>query len=289
VNFNQKFEPKGNKVLHGAGQSPEQFKNYWKAVEKYKPVIYMTYIKIQNLDKWIKKIKKEIKEYPEIMVQIGLNLRVNGEDRTEEISKGKYEKELKKLAKTIKELTNPVFVRIGYEFDAKGKYISSNYISAFRYIVTLFRKNKLKNVASVWCSCPYPGTEKFEPYYPGDKYVDWFGIDVFGVKFFKDNYYGPTREFLKMAVKHKKPVIVGESSAIKIGIENTREVWDGWFKPYFKWIKDNPQIKAFCYINWNWEKDWKSPKWKNARIEENEEVRKRYVKELSDPRYIHNN
>ncbi|MBS3091535.1 hypothetical protein J4217_03760 [Candidatus Pacearchaeota archaeon] len=45
MDFKQKFEPKGNRVLHGAGQSPEAFSNYCKAVGKYKPVIYMTYVK----------------------------------------------------------------------------------------------------------------------------------------------------------------------------------------------------------------------------------------------------
>ncbi|MBU0907684.1 MAG: hypothetical protein KKD18_04805 [Nanoarchaeota archaeon] len=80
--------------------------------------------------------------------------------------------------------------------------------------------------------------------------------------------------------------MVGESSAIKIGIENQR-IWKEWFIPYFKFIKSNPQIKAFCYINWDWGKDWKTPRWMNARIEENEYVRKKYIKELSKKRYVH--
>ena len=286
--FAQKFEPKANRVLHGAGQSPETFSRYWKAVGKHKPCIYMTYIKFQNLDDWIKKIKKEIKPYPNIMIQIGLNLRINGEDKTKEISQGKYDKELTKLAKTIKEIKSPVFIRIGYEFDKKEKYIPKDYIAAFRYIVNLFRKNKIENFASVWCSCPYGGTEPFKPYYPGDEFVDWFGIDIFGVELFKDNKYKPIKDFLKMSLKHKKPVMIGESSAIKIGIKN-QQIWKEWFIPYFKFIKDNSQIKAFCYINWDWGKDWKTPRWMNARIEENEYVRKMYVKELSKKKYIHLN
>ena len=287
MNFNQKFEPKGRRVIHGAGQTLETFSRYWKAVENCKPCVYMTYIKIQNLDGWIKKIKKEHKSFPSTMLQIGLNLRMNGEDKTKEISEGKYDQELKKLTKTIKELKNPTFIRIGYEFDAKEKYEPKDYALAFAHIVKYFRKNKIKNFASVWCSCPYPGTEPFEQYYPGDKYVEWFGIDVFGAELFKDNTYKPIEKFLKMAVKHKKPVMVGESSAIKIGIENGEKVWREWFKPYFKWIKSHSQIKAFCYINWDWGKDWKTPRWKNSRIEENEKVRKKYVKELNDPIYIH--
>lgn len=288
MSFKQRFEPKGNKLIHGAGQSIEAFTNYWNAVENNKPCIYMTYIKIQHLDEWILKIRKESKQFSNLVLQIGLNLRINGEDKTKYISEGKYDNELKKLTEILKELKNPILIRIGYEFDKKEKYNPKSYILAFRYIVNFFKKKNVKNVASIWCSCPYPGTEPFEQYYPGDEYVDWFGIDVFGEKLFKDNAYEPIERFLKMALEHKKPVIIGESSAIKIGIHNGEKIWKEWFKPYFKWIKDHPQIKAFCYINWDWGKDWKQPEWGNCRINENEFVRKKYVKELQKKKYIHN-
>lgn len=287
VDFKQKFEPKGDKVIHGGGQSPETFGRYWIAVEKYKPVVYMTYIKFQHLDEWITKIKKELKKFPDTSVQIGLNLRINQVDRTKEISEGKYDVELKKLAQTIVKIKNPVFIRIGYEFDEPKKYKPHEYILAFKYIVNFMRTNGVVNFASVWCSSPYEGTEPFRPYYPGDEYVDWFGIDNFDIRFFKDTEYPPTKEFLKMATEHKKPVMIGESSAIKIGIENGEKIWKEWFAPYFKYIEDNPQIKAFFYINYDWGKDWKTPRWMNCRIEENEYVRKRYLKELSNPRFIH--
>lgn len=288
MDFKQKFEPKGNKVMHGAGQSPDTFTNYWNAVEKYKPCIYMTYIKIQHLDSWIEKIKIEFNKFPNLILQIGLNLKINHKEVTKEISNGEYDFEIQKLANTLKEMKNPILIRIGYEFDKKGRYNPKNYVLAFRHIVNLFRKNNVKNVASVWCSCPYLGTEPFEPYYPGDEYVDWFGIDVFGEKYFKNNEYEPTERFLKMAINHKKPVIIGESSAIRIGINNGEKIWKEWFKPYFKWIENHPIIKAFCYINWDWGKDWKKPEWGNCRIEENEFVRKNYVKEIQKKGYIHN-
>jgi len=52
-------EPKGNYVLHGAGQSQEQFKKYWDIMEDRKPIIYMEYIKFNEVkEKLIKKMKK---------------------------------------------------------------------------------------------------------------------------------------------------------------------------------------------------------------------------------------
>lgn len=287
MDFKQKLEPRGRKVLHGAGQSPETFKMYWNAVGKNKPVIYMTYIKLQSIDKWIDTIEAEIIPYPKAMLQIGLNFRIDHEDGTRNISEGKHDNILKKLAKKIKSLKRNTFIRLGYEFDAPGRYKPQTYAAAFRYVVKFFQNEKVKNVAYVWCSCPYKGTENFEPYYPGDDYVDWFGMDIFGAQLFAEKMYEPIERFLAMAIEHKKPVMIGESSAIKIGIENGEQIWREWFAPYFKLIKTHSEIKAFCYINWDWGKDWKTPRWMNARIEENEEVRRKYVKELNNPIYIH--
>ena len=57
MDFNAKFEPKENKIIHGAGQSLEAFSNYWNAVEDYKPAMYMTYAKIPKIQKWIENPK----------------------------------------------------------------------------------------------------------------------------------------------------------------------------------------------------------------------------------------
>src|SRR3989344_1289780 len=288
MDYKSKFEPKGNKVIHGAGQSLEMFREYWKAVEKNKPIIYMTYIKIQSMNKWVDKIQKEVNEFPNLILQIGLNFRVEGEDKTKEISEGKYDKEFDKLLKVIKEFINPVFIRIGYEFDKAEKYNPKNFVKAWKYFVDKYREEKINNIANVWCACPYKGTAPVEPYYPGDDYVDWFGIDVFSARHFANSANQQTEDFLKLAKKHKKPVMIGESSPARTGVDKGQESWDEWFKPYFEWIEDHPNIKAFCYINWDWGKDWKQPEWLNGRIHENETVRKYFVKELSKSRYLHN-
>lgn len=288
MDYKQKYEPRGNKVIHGAGQSLEMFHEYWKAVEKNKPAIYMTYIKIQNMDQWVDKIKKEVKEFPNLILQIGLNFRVLGKDKTREISEGKYDKEFDKLFKVIKDFENPVFIRIGYEFDKAEKYDSKNFIKAWKHFVDKYREEKVDNIANVWCACPYRGTSPVAPYYPGDNYVDWFGIDVFTERHFAKSANQQTEDFLKLAKKHRKPVMIGESSPAKTGVDEGKESWDKWFKPYFEWIGKHPNIKAFCYISWDWGKDWKQPEWLNGRIHENEVVRNNFVKELRNPQYIHN-
>lgn len=289
MDFSRKFEPRGNKILHGAGQSPETFKLYWDAVGKNKPLVHMSYIKFQNLSQWIDKIKSEVSKYPNIVLQIGLNLKVDNIDRTKEISLGDYEKELTLFIDTLIALKRPTFLRIGYEFDEPKKYqVPSNFIAAWKYIVEMYKSKGAENIANVWCSCPFVGSEPFRPYYPGDDFVDWFGIDLFSRGAFLNSKNELVEDFMNFSIEKKRPVMICESSPARTGVDRGIESWNEWFVPYFDWIDTHPNVKAFCYINWDWGKDWKQPEWLNGRIHENKDVLDKYIAKLQDEKFIHN-
>jgi len=284
MDFKQKFEPKGKRVIHGAGQSPEQFRKYWGAVGKNKPAVYMTYIRVNEIkNKFSININEMLKFSKGLIPQIGLNLKVKNEgSKCLEVSKGEYDNELRVLCKILKKLKNPVFLRIGYEFNnPTHNYNPKEFILAWKHIVKLFRKNKVDNVAFVWCCCSAfnRNIDEIMSYYPGN--------DLFGVQHFKDNKNKVTEDFCREAEKHRKPLMICESSAAKVGVLEGEKSWNGWFKPYFTWIKCHEVVKAFCYINRNWGIDWKQPEWGNCRIEENEIVKKNYARELNNPIYLH--
>lgn len=294
MNFNQKFEPDSGKIIHGAGQSLEQFRKYWDAVENNKPLIYMAYNNINEIrEKLPRKLKELCSIDKRLWLQLGLNLKPKEEkEKCKEIAQGKYDEEIDFLMKTLNDFKNPVFLRIGYECnDPTHSYNSKDFIEAWIYIVTKFRDAGIDNVAFVWsvCTAFTRSIEELMKYYPGDEYVDWFSDDLFSARHFTemDNPKIITEDFCVEAEKHKKPLMIGESSPAKTGVDKGEESWGGWFKPYFEWITKHPIIKAFCYINWDWGKDWKQPEWLNGRIEENDIVRKNYVRELSNKKYIH--
>ncbi len=296
VMFNQKFEPEEGKIIHGAGQDLQSFKEYSDAVEWCKPAIYMTYVKINEVKKWSEKILSEINGISINFLQIGLNLSKRYESGIYEsecikIIKGNYDNEIKLFCETLKKLPIPTFLRIGYEFNEPNKYDFSDFITTWKYLVAKLHQFNVNNVAKVWCSCPAmsKNMEEIMAFYPGDEYVDWFGIDLFGVKHFKDDEDKITAEFVNQARIHHKPVMIGECSAIKTDFFDEEKTWNTWFAPFFKWLYQHPIAKAFCYINWNWETRDRWKGWGDSRIQINENLRKRYVIELNNKVFIHYN
>ena len=188
--FNQKFEPKRG-ILHGAGQSLETFERYAKAIGNL-PSIYMLYIRINEIpEKFPKKLQDMQNFSNKLIPQIGLNLKAREKgSQCAEIIKGTYDKDLNFLINLLKETKNPVFLRIGYEFNNPSHgYNPEEYKKAYTYVVNLIRKNKADNIAFIWCACAVfnKKIEEIMQYYPGDEYVDWFGNDLFNAKDFKDN------------------------------------------------------------------------------------------------------
>lgn len=62
------------------------------------------------------------------------------------------------------------------------KYVPDEFVNAWKHIHLIFSEKKVLNVALVWCACPaFTGQNAEEltnimKYYPGDQYVDWWGI-----------------------------------------------------------------------------------------------------------------
>ncbi|MDD3985644.1 MAG: glycosyl hydrolase [Methanobacterium sp.] len=296
MDFKQKFEPKGNKVIHGAGQDdnpfnyPNDFKNYWEISDK-KPLLFMTYIQLKYVNsKWFDLIKKNTKDFKNIILQIGLSMSdtCSGEPEKHyenEVYSKKYDDNINAFFEGVKNLGIPCFVRLGYEFNGLSwyGYNPSSFVKSWVYIIKKSRDAKVKNIAWIWHYAP-EGVQNYMDYYPGDEYVDWWGVTFFLPNDIKNNNI-----FIKDAKFHKKPVMICESSARGIGVNESKKSWNNWFKIYFEWIKNNPIIKGFCYINWDWSKKqeiWKD--WGNCVISNNEYVKKKYVKELEKKKYIHN-
>lgn len=299
--YGAKYEPKGT-VLHGGGQDVKGFRDYRAILgEGRSPMLYMTYTSItrstQHTIDWGIKLKDELKdESADVMPQIGLNLtggNDTGEGMCEMIPRGEQDEQLDAFCEAIKEIGRPVFVRIGYEFEGSWNgYEPESFKEAWVYITKAMQRHELDFV-TVWCSAGASAgdmpLEDRMAYYPGDEWVDWWAIDIFDAH---ESLSPLTIGFCERAGQHKKPVMIGEATARHTGVLNGQESWDTWFAPFFQLIRQQPEIKSFCYINWEWA-EWSDKlgfgwhAWGDCRIEMNDVVAENYRKEMDNPLYQH--
>lgn len=317
-NYGSRLELNGM-VYNGAGQdwNGEGFKNYFNAMsEQTKPSIYMYYLQLKDLNiNDFTNLAKELDYYKNkykicLIPQIGLSMTYGlapGEGSScydEDVAKGLYDDRIDFLCRSMAAIGYPFFLRIGVEFNGLSWYGYSpkSYVQAFKRITDAVRKYNL-DAATVW-NAAYNSTDNWSQakgltldnekyaymeYYPGDDYVDWWGLSMFQPDVFK---HAITNKFLTNAQKHEKPVMISESTPIFIGTNDGQKGWNSWFRLYFDFIRSQPNVKAFCYINWEWEqksKEYNLPwaDWGDCRIEANDTVLSLYKEEMKNPLYFH--
>jgi hypothetical protein len=289
-------------ILHGVGQDFNGFTDYAVAVGKPQyPILYMTYIGLTNtkqqVDSWGVQLKSELDRLPkDVIPQIGLSMtggNDNGSGKTIQVERGDYDAQIVAFALAVKKLGRKSFVRIGYEFEGSWNgYDAQGYVGSFIKVTNELRKVGA-NAATVWCSgggsAGFMPWDKLIKYYPGDEWVDWFGVDIFSPEEITDSRL---IDFLSKADQYKKPVMIGEATPRYVGTLDGKASWDKWFRPFFELLYTRPQIKAICYINWDWvywsnKLGFQWQDWKDARIEQNETVKQGYIQELQKPIFVH--
>ncbi|WND03574.1 glycosyl hydrolase [Temperatibacter marinus] len=208
-----------------------------------------------------------------------------------------------------------------------------NYKAAWRRIVDGLTAEGVTNINYVWQAGTSPVDDVIEggqreaiaDWYPGDDYVDWIGSSLFNrldqSRPVKDGLVIPTsrslqQEVLEFARARKKPVMIAESAPQGYDLKNltyrnVSPLWDGeagqdvrqltaeqlwaeWFEPTFNFIDKNKDvIKAFAYINANWDAQsmWGAPYaagyWGDSRIQTTEALLKKWLAATGQPHFIH--
>ena len=63
--------------------------------------------------------------------------------------------------------------------------------------------------------------------------------------------------------------------------------WNQWFAPFFTFIHAHAEVKAFCYIDWNWSQYPQWQGWGDARLEQNAIVSNQFAGEMDSVQYLH--
>jgi hypothetical protein len=96
-----------------------------------------------------------------------------------------------------------------------------------------------------------------------------------------------TQEFMAASMEHRRPVMIGESSPKGMRMAKGPKIWDAWFEPYFHFIHRHENVKAFCYINQNWDSigTWKG--WGDSRLSQNEKILKKFQEQIGAATFLH--
>ena len=295
LDFGARLEPRGG-LMHGAGQSTDAFSAYWNTMPAgRRPLVYMHYISLRNLSpNWADELRTTLLRYPDafLIPQVGLEMTASGSGPYDkQVASGDYDQQIDNLVEGFRRLALPAYLRIGYEFNGLSwnGYQPASYKQAFIRITGKLRAANLE-VATVW-DAAISGVKNYFDYYPGDEYVDWFGMNIFRTAEFND----PSLPgFFNEARMRRKPVMIGETTPHSIGAQRGAASWNGWFAVFFDFLRNNAVVKQFNYINWEWGywsrqtgQDWWD--WGDARLETEAAayVRDRYIAQLADRVMLH--
>ena len=100
------------------------------------------------------------------------------------IASGRYDALIRQRARDCREFGAPVYLRWAAEFNGQWNPAYGRprlFVAAWRHLVATLRSAGATNVRWVWCPFavqpPRRRAEEWRPYYPGDRFVDWVGMD----------------------------------------------------------------------------------------------------------------
>jgi Glycosyl hydrolase family 26 len=195
----------------------------------------------------------------------------NGGDPLAAILSGSQNAIIDDFANQSKNWGHPFYLRFAHEMNGNwyswsGALTGNNpqkYIDAWRYVWNRFQAAGNTNAVWVWCpngdSVPADPWNNLNNYYPGGSYVDWVGVDFYGLKWGDGD---PATGMDKVYNNYSpKPIMVAETAAADCanyapGVTMTK---DGWINKFFADMVPRPNIQAFFWFNDNKarEADWR--------------------------------
>lgn len=185
---------------------------------------------------------------------------------------GRYDDYIRSWARGIKAVPVLVYLRPMHEMNGNwypwapgvNGNTASQYVQAWRKIVSMFRAEGVKNVRWVWS--PYtvdvPSTNRLETLYPGSTYVDVVALDGYnwgacepdygGWLSFDQVFAGAYSRVMKMGTR--KPVWIGETAAPTLGGDKAQ-----WIRDMFNVLKTSKyqHVSAVTWFSDLKECDWR--------------------------------
>ncbi len=186
-----------------------------------------------------------------------------------DIAAGKQDAAIEQWAQEAKAFGHPFLFAPWWEMNG-GWYAwgrSPSFVGAWRHFHDLVAAAGATNVTWTWVVNGIwedPESDP-RPYYPGDAYVDWTGLDSYNWGrnpaqpdrwITPDRVVSPTLKLIR-EVAPEKPVAIVETAASEYGGNKT-----DWIREMLTtYLPHHPEIKAFLWFNWPFLKGEKRSDW----------------------------
>lgn len=226
---------------------------------------------------------------------------------------GVYDEELKQYARDARDSSVPIMIEFGTEVNGdwfswggaiNGGGVTNGYgdpaypdgperfRDAYRRIIDIFRGEQANNVT--WAfhmnggSSPEAEWNKMNNYYPGDSYIDWIGVSIYGGQVpgekWEDFSSQIERAYNEISgVSAVKPIAVFEFGVIEDPSAGSKA---GWIGDALEVLESGkyPRIKALSYWHSSWTND--DGRASNMRLDSSPEVLKTYSTIIASPFFV---
>jgi beta-mannanase len=183
------------------------------------------------------------------------------------IAGGAYDAYIRSWAAAAAAWGHPLFLRFAHEMNGNwypwSEGVNGNrkgdFVRAWRHVHDLFVAAGARNVSWVWSvNRDYQGSTALAGLYPGDAYVDWDAIDVYnggtavamGGWLTFSQMFDPT--YGELHAFSSKPLLITELGSAEAGGSKA-----AWITAFFAALHADPEIRGFCWFNFNKETDWR--------------------------------
>ncbi len=182
------------------------------------------------------------------------------------IAAGRYDGYVWRAARETAAYKKPVFIRLAPEMNGSwsswGAGVDGNtpqsFIAMWRHVVSIFRLAGATNARWVW-SPNVHGTSaaRFQPYYPGDSWVDDVGLDGYNDGSLLGRWRSFSGVFLasysELASLTAKPMLIAETASAETGGSKA-----AWIESIPAVIASTmPRVRALIWFDRDKETDWR--------------------------------
>jgi hypothetical protein len=217
----------------------------------------------------------------------------SGPDKLRSFLDESRDQAIDEYGKAFKAFGRPIFVALGGEFDndalSHGGF-PDQYVRVFRRIhdrwdalgvtnVTYVWHTYTDNVASANPKANLTDSQLLE-YYPGDKYVDLFGVSIY----YQSQIPGAVR-FARLAHQHNKPLAIMECGNGPYSRPPFSATWEDYYGPLFN-VAQQLDARLLCYNNFGDEWATKRGPFADTQMDRMPaDIQRSWAKMMTSPRF----